>query len=294
MLNRQLLSIFIYSVLYSAIITIQRILLLQGAHPIFINLIMYLVAVIIFSSIIGITNPKLFRIQKNQSSDIKWTILSAFTALMADLLALFGLQTGSSITWSILICVSPIITYILALLFLNDKLAKAKIIAIGLSVIGAIMVIYTPISGISLSISNILFIGAVCLYGISNILNQKALNNLNVNQFTWIRLVASTFFMFIAFLMIQPKFVPVNWWLVMLTGVIALAATRTMNLIIQNYGATFFALGVNLTPVMTAILAIIFIHDFPTAYHVLGGVVIVGSIYIFINSKNRNVPISGN
>ena len=75
------------------------------------------------------------------------------------------------------------------------------------------------------------------------------------------------------------------WWIAIVNGTAILIGMSLVSLTIQKAGAAFFSIGANLIPVFIALFSILIFGIWPTSYQIMGGVLIIISIWIFLSGQ---------
>lgn len=239
-----------------------------------------------FSIYLGLRNRSSLAIKSKKGIAIS-VLIAVISSVMADILVLYGLRVGSSITWSLLVCSAPLVTYLLAIPFLREEFKIAKLGAVITSIIGALVIIYIPGMGIDLVHGAPYFITAVILFGITNILTQFVFRYVTPIQLTLIKMVSASLLTLPLLPLLHIPITQVNWLLIILNSLVLLFANILVNYVIHEASATFFSVGTNMAPLFVTLMSILMINVWPTYTQILGGVVIVGSILIFQYSNTR-------
>lgn len=274
------ISLILYCVCFATYFTIQQTLLHTGLNPLYLNTLTYSSAAILFSIYVVIYDRSSLAIRSKRGVVIS-IVVAIISSVLADIMVLFGLRTGSSITWSLLVCLAPLITYLLAMLLLGDGFAIHKIAGVLASIVGAVIVIYIPGTGIDWVHGAPYFISAVILFGITNILTQYVFRYVTPIQLTLIKMISASLIVIPFLPLLHIPIVTPNWALIFFSGLVLLVANLLVNHIIHVSGATYFSVGSNMAPLFVTLFSVIFINNWPTFTQILGGLVIIGGILMF-------------
>lgn len=289
MRHQALIAVIVFSFLFAVYVTVQRVLLTGGMHPVYLNTLTYVIAATFLWGYSLIWDRSAYRITSKKG--IVLGVLVAFlTSVVADMLVLYGLQSGTAITWSILVGIVPLVTYVLAVVVFGERFTSRKLSAIFLSIIGATLVLYIPGTGIDLTHGALNFLAAVVVFGFANVLNQHILTHITARQLTLLRLSTAAIFMCVLLLIFRPVLTPVHWLLVATNSIVLIAAIQLVNFIMHKTSASFFSIGSNIAPLFVVLLSIIFVGEWPTLMQLGGGIIIVGSIFLFQYSKKLFKP----
>lgn len=127
----------------------------------------------LISSIILIPITHKLKVPNLRREDYKLVFLVGFIGyFLSNAMLLLGIQFSNSSTASLINAMSPILVVMFAWLLLKEKLTLRKILAILISVIGAIIIIGRPSKGVSL-IGIVFSIASVVLWSLVIILVKK-------------------------------------------------------------------------------------------------------------------------
>jgi drug/metabolite transporter (DMT)-like permease len=281
---RGLISIAVFSFIVAIIITLQGTVLEGGFHPLLLNLIVYAIGFVIYGIFLIIRSPSDFVI-RSRTGILNGFVASILISVVADLLVLYGLQTGSPVTWSMLVGMIPLGTYLLAITYLKESFHIGKLLAILISIGGALLVLYLPGTGLDLTHGSLFFLFAILAYSLSNIMFQKVLTLITVRQMTVLRLFSAAAVMSFIILYVRPEIQQIPWQPLLLNGAGLILVIVLANTIIHAHGASFFALGSNLIPVFTILISFIRTGSWPSLLQMVGCLVIVGSVLLFYSAK---------
>ncbi|MEO9964708.1 MAG: DMT family transporter [Reichenbachiella sp.] len=204
-----------------------------------------------------------------------------------------GLQTTSAVNGSLILATSPIITAILAYFFLNRKFNNQQLLAIGLSLVGVIILLVKGDLGqlltLNLESGDLFILGMAFVFSLSQIIVDKYLSAVNSILMTSI----STFIGLLMFAAIStPELlatpVPVDlpfWSSILFMGVLGTGVGYVaFYYAVVKLGATTTALYGNLIPLFTVLLAFPFGEEIYAA-QLVGGFVVIAGLLIFGQSK---------
>jgi|GEM_PF-4960051 len=273
-------AMLLYCTSFAVYLTIQQKLLNMGMSPIYLNTLCYTFAGIFLCAYLFFRNRSAFVI-KSKKGLAYGIVIAIVVSIFADMLVLYGLRVGTPITWSLLVCSAPLVTYLLAIPLLKEPLTGRKLLVVVLSILGATLVIYLPGTGIDLKHGAPYFIGAVCFFGIANNLSQLAFKYISPLQLTLVRMVTASVVLFSLWPIFHVEIVSVQWGLLIVNSLVILLANFLVSYVIHKAGAMYFAIGTNMSPLIVSLLSIVVLRNWPTWMQVLGGMVIVGSIMLF-------------
>lgn len=281
------LAAVVFSALYGLQIVLLQSIIRVFISPLHLNFLMNLLGTLIVGLYLLATKPEALKIRSRKG--LWFGVLAGILGSgVADLLVLLGLQMSSSINWGILSRLLVPATFLFSVIFLKERFSWLKILCVFLSIVGALLVIFNCQVFLSLNTGDLLFLGAVIAFGLLNIISQKALKYLSIIQLTLMRIGFGALFLALPVFFFFPIKEVVSWPLVLLNTFFLIAGINLVNLIIKKAGASFFALSSNLVPVFTVIFAVFLLKEKPTLYQVLGGLLIITSIFLFQSQNLKN------
>ncbi len=219
-----------------------------------------------------------------------WTLgalVGISASVLADSFILIGLQSAPSLNWGILSQLGVPLTFLFAVLWLSERFNISKILAILVSIVGAVLVVVQTNQKLDFGLGNLWFLSAVVFLAMANILSQYALRSMTILQLNFVRLLTAVIILGLG-LWIWPTGGRVVWWIAIVNGTAILIGMSLVSLTIQKAGAAFFSIGANLIPVFIALFSILIFGIWPTSYQIMGGVLIIISIWIFYLDKLRH------
>jgi len=278
--KKALIASLTFSLLYALTIVLQQFFLKSSIDPLNLNFFTYL-----FSASILTTYTLLFKKETFKFKSRKGLVLAIVSGIIgsvvADLAVVYGLKVSSSINWGIISRLSILVTFFLAVFMVNEKVNLTKIIAVIISLIGVLLVVYKPGSKVILNTGDLLFLIALFCFSYSNILSQQALEYITVLQLTYIRFATTAIVLGILFFAFSHFEKVTIWGFIIFNGLSFIVGITLVNIIIKKAGATFFAIASNMVPIFIAVLSIFILKEAPTLTQIIGGIAIISSIFLF-------------
>ncbi len=279
-MNSPLLAGTFFSALYGLVVVLQQWLVRGEISPIHLNFLTYSIASVGLIFILGVFDRKAFKIKPGKGLFLG--ILSALVvSVVADLFVLFGLKYSSSINWGFLSRLSIVVTFALAVTFLKEKSSKLKLLAIAISIFGAILIVANPGTSFKVNFGDLMFVGAVLAFAVGNIIVQMALKHITSSQLILIRIVTTSIVLAIITFVFNPITKITSWWFIILNSIILIASLFLINYVIKKEGAAFFTMVASLIPLFIVIFSAIFLREYPTLNQILGGGLVIWSIALF-------------
>jgi len=120
---------------------------------------------------------------------------------------------------------SPIITYVLAILFLGTKVTSRQIIALFIGILGALILLRVPFEGFAfLNVDSAYFLGCALVWALVTVISQKASKRADLMFYTFVVFGITALINMLFALPYHPfnfgSFDAVFWWTILFIGVI--------------------------------------------------------------------------
>jgi Predicted permeases len=236
-------------------------------------------------------------------------VLSLLGMALYQCLAYYAAATISVLTMGIIMSIIPLLTILLSIFILKTPPTQGVLIGSILSFIGLIWLISggepTRLLELGIGQGEILMLMAALSYALYGVLTKKWTmkitnwHSVYVQKWTmkitnwhsvYVQILFGTLMLLPGFLMSNDLTINSdNVWLVLYAGIPAsIIAPFVWIIAIKKLGANKTALFLNLTPVITAIISILFLHETLCSYHLIGG----GMSFIgVILAQNLKTPL---
>lgn len=279
-MKQALFATILFCIFYSLQIVFQQLYVRSSIHPLHLNFLSYLLISIAMTIYFSLFDKKAFSIKPDKKIFIFFSI-ALIGWMLADFFAVYGLKFSSSTNYSIISRLMVFVVFILSVLLLKEKSSFNKIIATIISIFGGILVIYKFNSKININIGDLFFLTTVFTQSTSSITRQTVTKQISAIHLTYYMFTFAAIILGIITFVFFPiknigsyKFIIFN----ALTGLIGFSM---VNYAIQKGGAVFFTLVASLLPVFTAILSFLILKQLPLITQIIGGILIIFSIFIF-------------
>lgn len=179
--------------------------------------------------------------------------------------------------------ISPFIVFVLSVIFLQEKIKKVTVISLVLSMIG-IGLFFIEKGTIGEFWGNVLGISAGVSLGVYTVLLAYKKSDQSISLILLGHIV-TVFFM--APFVTQFSFSLAQWSMLIYLGCFQIAlAAFLYNKSLQKLPAQEVSLFALLEPVLNPLWALMFIHEVPSLYSLVGGIVILSALVIKIASKD--------
>ncbi len=221
--------------------------------------------------------------------------LAAFNLLIPQTLIAWGEMHIPSWLASILISAVPFLTAVLAIpLFVEEKLSVRKGIGLALGFLGVIVLVAGQANG-SASIHRVgalAVLGAALSFSVSNVFTRARAQQIPPDELTfWMMIPALLIILPLAWAVEGPLVLPrlpLTWialaWLGILNGCVAMILFYSL---IQAEGPGKTSLVTYTYPLVGVLLGVTFLHEDPGITLWIGGLLIVGSIFVFNWMKRK-------
>lgn len=276
----------IFSFGYALSTTLNAIILKDSIQP--LHLIIYTNIFVALFALTGIIINRKTEFTIKYKKSVKWAILASITiAGFGDILALFGLQLSNATNFGILFRLLTVSTYIASIIFTKEKVNRNKVISILIGVLGAILVVYNFNSPVIFNTGDILFILVVIIYGVGNLINQKALAGLSNLQFTLIKQGFIIPFQIALSLIILPITQINNIAAPFGISILTFINILLLNKALSTTNATHFTVLTSSIPIFMVILGFILQGEMPTINQIIGGIIVIVSMIAFTRSSKN-------
>lgn len=280
-MKQALIATIGFTFFYGLQIVLQKLFIKTAIHPLHLNFLTNLSSFIILTIFFALFNRDIFNFKSENRKLSKLILIASLLWIAADLSTIFGLKISSSINFSILSRLTVIITYILAILFFKESIKTNKIVAVLVAFIGSLIVVYNFKSAIKINYGDLLFVNFAVTNSVSGLFRQKITKNISPIQLTYFMYGISVIVLgLITFIFLPIKEISVLYFII-LNSILALVGFNLVNYAIAKGGATFFSLTSSLLPFVTAIFSFLILKQLPFITQVIGGVIIIFSIFLF-------------
>lgn len=239
------------------------------------------------SSIVFI--PFLFDVSKKQKRPSRKAVLISVAGGLVFgidmVLWTTGVEIGGATNPTLMANTAPVWVGIGAMVFFREKLRKGFWFGLAAALAG-VFIVMSDVSGkpVSFNTGTMLGLTAAVFYGSFFLISQYARNFINTLQYFWITsFSASMVNLLFVFILGQPLFEYslVSWIYFLIMGFVG----QVIGWLILNYlqgklPASLISPTLLAQPVITAFLAMIFLGDSFTFTDVLGGLIVLGGIFI--------------
>ena len=279
-MKNALLATLGFCFFFSLQIVLQKKFLITQINPLQMNFLMSLTSFILLTIYGLIFNKKIISFKLNKNV-FKYFLLATFLWIIADLSAIFGLKLSSSVNYSILSRLTVFATYFMAVFFFKESFFINKVFAVFLSLLGGFLLVYNFKSSIIINPGDLLFLSFAIFVSLSGLFRQKITKYLNPIHLTYLMFGLSTLTLGILTFFLAPlqKFVIPQFIIVI--SILGLLGFNLVNYAISKGGASFFSVVSSLLPLFTAIFAFLILGTLPLINQLIGGAIIIISIYIF-------------
>lgn len=210
------------------------------------------------------------------------------------------LQYTTAINSSLIGSTNPMVTALLAAIFLGDKINRIRLAGFLLSFFGVFLVItggdWQVIQHLSINTGDILMFGAVWSWAGYSILSRKVmqrydLSPLMITAYTFLvcTIVAIPFVIWEQPMTYLPDTTLGGWLAVGYMAVFASVIGYLFQLIaIQEIGASRSAIFINLVPVFTIGQAWYFLHEPVTVVKIASAIIIISGVYLAVRPADVN------
>lgn len=254
-----------------------RYLLLQGEDPLNLTVWIGLILLLPWTIMLWVHKKE----YKMLSVKFKWYLVAIgiISSIGLNYLQSVTLQHSPAINFSFLYRTIVVFTMILAYLFFKEPITLKKWILAGLILFGSFL-LTTHGKGIALTIGDIytLFYALSAAF-IANILIKHTVSKMHPDLSGAVISIVACFALLLFALTVGALRVSNHIPLIILGSTISFGITMVRNRAYKHASASFVTMIVSLTPVFVTILSYPLLHEQLDIYQIVGGAIIVGSIF---------------
>lgn len=200
-----------------------------------------------------------------------------------------GLKATSASNGGLILGMGPILTTILAIFFLKNKVTFLRFCGIIFGFIGIFFIVFQNEKSLqSISIGDVHVFLSIFLQAISFIMIKKISSTLDPRLMTGYMLVIGSIFLFMISLFVEPNGLQsmangsLGIWTVFLASAILATAIghMTYNYAIGKVGATESAIFINLNPFFALVGAVLFLGEVISTIQVIGFIFIIFGVVL--------------
>nr|WP_318509658.1 DMT family transporter [Bacillus sp. T3] len=226
------------------------------------------------------------KIRKPTKRELRFILIGAiFNVVIHHYFLSIGLKQTSASNGGLILGLGPLLTTLLAILFLGTSVTMARIVSVVLGFCGVIMVVLKDGSISGISIGDIYVFLSILSQAISFIFISKISRSLDPRLMTGYMLLIGSFLLFVISLVKEPHGLnglaqgSVHVWLVFFASAFFATAVGHMvyNFAVGQIGAAETSVFINLNPLFALISAVVFLHEKVVLMQVIGfGFIIAG------------------
>ena len=275
------LSLFFVILIWGSTFVNIKIVLPQ-IPPITIALLRFIIASIVMGFFLVITKqPRL------KKQDLPRMIITGFTGITAfNVLQNLGLRYAGATDAAILISMSPVFIVLLSWLFLKEKISTFQLIGISIAFTGSVLVATNGSLNNTGGFDRLRVYGDILIllssltWAIFSVSLKKLLNTYPpVTIMTYSTIIGTIFLLPLSFLEYPVNFQAINlagWLNIIYLGLLASALGNLIwNWALSKVSPVTAGAYLYLSPVVSAVVAFIFLNEIPSVYTITGGIIII-------------------
>lgn len=234
-------------------------------------------------------------------SSLKADKIAYFYMIIAGLLlALFnylffkGLSHGEAgYGGTMVTAISPILTYFMTILFFKNKVTTRQVIALGLGIFGALILLKVPFEGLGfLNVDSLYFLECALVWSVITIFAQKASKRVNPMMYSLVSFgitaIVNMYFALPYHPFALTSFDSVFWWNILFIGVLAGTFSTTLFFISASHlGASSAAVFMFIVPVGAIISSWVVYDEVIMLSTVIGCLLTFVAVILFNTKKNK-------
>lgn len=231
-----------------------------------------------------------------ERKDWLWAMVAGLMHGLTIVLLFFSLEYASVLTSAVLRRTSPIWMIFLEILFLHAVFTRRVWFGLLLTVAGSILVGFggataieggsNPLLGGMLALLNAL---TNCFY---LLIGRKLRHKLSFVSYSWLVFSSAGMIVFIFLLISQTPLYGYSrlgyFWILVVTVLAQLMGHLPLNAALQHFTATFLTVAMQLSVVLSAVLAFFFLSEIPSMLQIIGSLAtIVGVTFVVSKSQSQ-------
>lgn len=229
------------------------------------------------------------KIRKPTKRELRFILIGAFFNVVVHHFFLsIGLKNTTASNGGLILGLGPLLTTVLAILFLGTSMTIAKTIGILLGFSGVTMVVLKNGNIGEVSLGDLYVFISIFSQAISFIFISKIAKSLDPRLMTGYMLLFGSFLLFIISLIMEPDGLKslsdgtTGIWLVFFASAFIATAVGHMayNFAIGKIGAAETSIFINLNPLFALTSAIIFLHEKIILTQIIGFALIIGGVIV--------------
>lgn len=240
----------------------------------------------------GVRREKLLVLLRRHAA--AYLLLGTVGITAFNLLFFFALQSTSANSAALIMAINPLLTALLAVAFLSEKLAPRHLLALPVALLGVLVVIshgdIGKLASLSFSRGDLLMLAATLSWAMYNVLTRRYMpQGSAIANTSWIMAVGATLLLATAFgsnshLHTLDIKAGIAMTIMVVGGTVL--AYLFWGIGIARLGAARTAIFINLVPVF-AMLVSAFLGTLPSAAQVVGGLLVLGGVTISMLPSRR-------
>ena len=283
--------------LWGGNIVVAKIASIVSLEPIKLSFYRNLVVIIILLPLVINRINVIYKIFKKN-----WKIIIIFSILSVSIFNTFmniALTTSSVISTSLMPAFAPSMIIVLSFFIFNSKLSSLQFIGVIISLIGFINIIIRGnllnLSSLNFVVGDIWMLGCVSCWALYSSLIRKMPKEIDNISFLFLIFFIGNIFVIPFYIFessINQSFTineQYGWLLVLYCGIgPALISYLLWIKAIKIIGANNSGLFLNLIPIFSSLISIIFLKEKLELFHIVGALLIFTGIYLVIRKRDKN------
>lgn len=279
--HKALGMVMFMSFFWATQITMSKIALNAGARPMPFLFQMLAVAAVIIS-IITLSTRRHALTGLRRHYLVPLLSIALVGSVLANITGYIGLEQSSSINYGFLIKSAVVFTVVLAYLFLDEHISRHKLVLLT-GLIAGVYLVTTQGRGIVPSRYDILIILSAFFYALSNTIAKSVLVDIDPQIVAFFRTFGGVVLLGAALALAgEPLFDVVRYDHVAITGIILACMQMTMYRALRITSVSYLSMMSMMTPVIVAVLGIVFLREpFTVVQAAGGGLILVCGVFIY-------------
>lgn len=224
-------------------------------------------------------------------ADLTLCILSGLFLSLHFLTWIFALDYTSIASATVLVDTHPVFITLLSFIILKERISKRSLLLIVVALTGSIVIAVGGKSeGTSVMLGNLLALAGALMVSAYMLIGRAVRQRVGLNTYTFIVYLSSAFFLLLISLVggysLTPY--PAHEFLIFLCLALfpTLLGHSVFNWALKYLKPSFISAMILGEPVGAGLLAVIFFAEFPTLITIIGGLIILCSLYLLVKQES--------
>ena len=284
--------VFFGVIAYSIAPIFIRFALLEGMKAEWITALRLAIACVPLAPLVLIKRKKAVQIRHTGKKSLLLTVLSGFALAVHFATWTLSLSLTTALASTALICLQIIFSLILSRIFLKEMQTKFFFIALGMSVVGSMLIFWSDMSANGNLLGAVYAVISSVFISIYYLLGRVARKNMSTNTYTFIVYTTGAAALILYALCLNIPITGVS--IKSLVSIVCLVVLSTyfghsvINWALKYIDSVYVSFITLLQPAFTYVWFLLLFSEVPTITTIIGTLIIISGIAIYLPQKMKN------